>query len=120
MPRCVEPRGWIFRRGDPPGAGPRQRSCRGRQRGSSATRASIQRSLDLRESSDTHGRNIAAPTFVANGDRDELFPAIDSAVLAREIPHSQLGIYPDSGHAFLFQYPERFANDVSRFLAGDR
>jgi len=61
-------------------------------------------------------KNIVAPTLVANGDRDELFPAIDSAVLAREIPHSQLGIYPNSGHAFLFQYPERFANDVSRFL----
>jgi pimeloyl-ACP methyl ester carboxylesterase len=45
-----------------------------------------------------------------------LFPAIDSAVLAREIPHSQLGIYPDSGHAFLFQYSERFASDVCGFL----
>jgi pimeloyl-ACP methyl ester carboxylesterase len=61
-------------------------------------------------------KDIGAPTFVANGDRDELFPAIDSAVLAREIPNSQLGIYPDSGHAFLFQYPERFADDVDRFL----
>jgi pimeloyl-ACP methyl ester carboxylesterase len=61
-------------------------------------------------------REIAAPTFVANGDHDGLFPAIDSAVLAREIPHSQLGIYPDSGHAFLFQYSERFASDVCRFL----
>jgi pimeloyl-ACP methyl ester carboxylesterase len=61
-------------------------------------------------------REIAAPTFVANGDRDGLFPAIDSAVLAREIPRSQLGIYPDSGHAFLFQYSERFASDIARFL----
>ena len=62
---------------------------------------------------------IRAPTFVANGDRDGLFPAIDSAVLAREIPRSQLAIYPDSGHAFLFQYPEQFANDVSRFLTSN-
>jgi len=61
-------------------------------------------------------KEIAAPTFVANGDRDGLFPAIDSAVLAREIPRSQLAIYPDSGHAFLFQYAERFGTDVSRFL----
>ena len=61
-------------------------------------------------------KDVAAPTLVANGDRDGLFPAIDSAVLAREIPNSQLAIYPDSGHAFLFQYPERFAGDVSRFL----
>ena len=61
-------------------------------------------------------RDISAPTFVANGDRDGLFPAIDSAVLAREISRSQLAIYPDSGHAFLFQYADRFAADVSRFL----
>ena len=61
-------------------------------------------------------KDINAPTFVANGDHDGLFPAIDSAVLAREIPRSQLAIYPDSGHAFLFQYAERFADDVSHFL----
>ena len=64
-------------------------------------------------------RELAAPTFVANGDHDGLFPAIDSAVLAREIPHSQLGIYRDSGHAFLFQYAEGFADDAhQRILAG--
>ncbi len=61
-------------------------------------------------------KDLAAPTLIANGDRDGLFPAIDSAVLAREIPYSQLAIYPDSGHAFLFQYPERFADDVRRFF----
>lgn len=61
-------------------------------------------------------KEMTARAFVANGDRDGLFPAIGSAVLAREIPRSQLAIYPDSGHAFLFQYAERFAGDVSRFL----
>jgi pimeloyl-ACP methyl ester carboxylesterase len=61
-------------------------------------------------------REMTAPTLVANGDQDGLFPAIDSVVLARRIPRSQLAIYPDSGHAFLFQYAERFAGDVSRFL----
>lgn len=59
---------------------------------------------------------IAAPTFVANGDRDGLFPAIDSVVLARQIPNSQLAIYPDSGHAFLFQHAERFVEDARGFL----
>jgi pimeloyl-ACP methyl ester carboxylesterase len=64
----------------------------------------------------TRLKDITAPTFVANGDRDGLFPAIDSAVLARQIPRSQLAIYPDSGHAFLVQHAERFASDVSHFL----
>ena len=70
---------------------------------------------------DEHGwyarlENITIPAFVASGDRDGLFPAIDSVALARAIPDSQLRVYPDSGHAFLFQYAERFADDLSRFL----
>jgi pimeloyl-ACP methyl ester carboxylesterase len=64
-------------------------------------------------------KEIGAPTFVANGDCDGLFPAIDSIVLAREIPQSRLGIYPDSGHGFLYQYVERFSEDVLRFLGQD-
>jgi pimeloyl-ACP methyl ester carboxylesterase len=62
-------------------------------------------------------KQIKASTFVANGDRDGLFPAIGSAVLAREIPNSRLAIYPDSGHGFLFQYAERFSGDVLQFLS---
>jgi pimeloyl-ACP methyl ester carboxylesterase len=64
----------------------------------------------------TRLKEIAKPTLVSNGDRDGLFPAIDSAVLAREIPGSWLSIYPDSGHGFLFQYADRFSEDVVRFL----
>jgi len=59
---------------------------------------------------------IKAPTLVANGDKDGAFPAINSVVLAREIPNAQLAIYPDSGHAFHFQYPQRFAQDLQAFL----
>jgi len=62
-------------------------------------------------------KEIAVPTFVANGDQDGLFPAIGSTVLAREIPGSRLAIYPDSGHAFLFQYIDRFSEDLLRFLS---
>jgi len=35
----------------------------------------------------------------------------------RAIPGAQLAIYPDAGHAFHFQHAERFAEDVTRFLA---
>lgn len=62
-------------------------------------------------------KEIKARTLVANGDRDGAFPAIDSVILAREIPQAQLVIYPDAGHAFHFQYPERFAADVAAFAA---
>ncbi len=65
----------------------------------------------------TRLKQIAAPTFVANGDQDGLYPPVDSAVLAREIPRSCLAIYPDSGHGFLFQYVDRFTEDVLCFLS---
>jgi pimeloyl-ACP methyl ester carboxylesterase len=79
----------------------------------------IARFADGEDGWDARLKEIAAPTFVANGDRDGLFPAIDSAVLAREIPNSRLAIYPDSGHGFLFQYAERFSDDVLQFLGQD-
>jgi len=59
---------------------------------------------------------IAAPVLVANGDRDAACPAINSVILAREIPGAQLVIYPDAGHGFHFQYADRFAADAATFL----
>jgi pimeloyl-ACP methyl ester carboxylesterase len=44
----------------------------------------IQRFADHGEGWYARLHEIMAPTFVANGDRDGLFPAIDSAVLARD------------------------------------
>ena len=61
-------------------------------------------------------REVEQPALVANGDRDGAFPVIDSVVLARELPQGQLAIYPDAGHGFLFQSPERLAADVDSFL----
>jgi len=60
--------------------------------------------------------SIAQPVLVANGDRDEAFPIVDSVVMAREIPDSHLAIYPDAAHGFLFQVPHAFAGDVLDFL----
>ncbi|MEE4014701.1 alpha/beta hydrolase [Roseibium sp. FZY0029] len=60
---------------------------------------------------------INVPVLVANGDRDRAFAVENSLALVRAIPNAQLAIYPDSGHAFHFQYAERFAEDVTRFLA---
>jgi pimeloyl-ACP methyl ester carboxylesterase len=33
------------------------------------------------------------------------------------IPNAEIKIYPDSAHAFLFQYPNEFGADVNAFLA---
>lgn len=56
--------------------------------------------------------------LVANGDNDVLVPTSLSYELLTQIENAQLIIYPKSGHGFIFQYAERFAGDVHRFLDG--
>jgi len=59
---------------------------------------------------------IRQPTLVANGDNDIMVPTVNTHLLARHLPNARLSIYPDAGHAFLFQYPEQFAAEVNAFL----
>lgn len=59
------------------------------------------------------------PVLVANGVEDVMIPTFQSFALAQALPNARLVIYPDSGHAFMFQFPEAFAADVERFL-GDQ
>lgn len=59
---------------------------------------------------------LAMPVLVANGVHDVMIPAYRSYVIASEAPDAKLILYPDSGHAFLFQYAEDFAAEVARFL----
>jgi pimeloyl-ACP methyl ester carboxylesterase len=63
--------------------------------------------------------SIQQPVLVANGDEDAMIPTYQSYVLAQTIPNARLIIYPDSGHAFMFQYPLEFGDEVLRFLAED-
>lgn len=61
---------------------------------------------------------ITHPTFVANGDNDTFLFTENSQLLAHHLPNAQLRIYPDAGHGFLDQYPERFADHIRAFLNG--
>jgi pimeloyl-ACP methyl ester carboxylesterase len=61
-------------------------------------------------------KNITQPTLVVNGNRDVMIPTINSWTLAQHIPNAQLIIYPDSGHASHFQYPELFLIHARAFL----
>ena len=63
---------------------------------------------------------ITQPTLVANGDHDRLLPIPNSYLLAGHIPNARLAIYPDAGHAFLFQHPHEFAAETVRFLSDPR
>jgi pimeloyl-ACP methyl ester carboxylesterase len=59
---------------------------------------------------------IKQPALVANGSNDVMVPTVNSFTMAQLLPNAQLIIYPDSGHGFLFQYPELFVDHALRFL----
>jgi pimeloyl-ACP methyl ester carboxylesterase len=59
---------------------------------------------------------ITAPVLVANGAQDVMIHAYNSYAMAQKLPDAQLVLYPDSGHGFLFQYPDRFGRHVNDFL----
>jgi pimeloyl-ACP methyl ester carboxylesterase len=62
--------------------------------------------------------SIDHPVFVANGDGDPMILPRYSYLLAGLIPNSQIKIYADSAHGFLFQHHTDFASDVDLFLGG--
>lgn len=62
---------------------------------------------------------IRQPVLVANGIEDMMIPTFQSYALAQAIPNARLIIYPDSGHAFLFQYSREFGDEVIRFLGDE-
>lgn len=54
--------------------------------------------------------------LVANGKEDIRMPTINSYNLFQLAPKAQLILYPDSGHGFLFQYPELCGANFAGFL----
>jgi pimeloyl-ACP methyl ester carboxylesterase len=63
-------------------------------------------------------KSITQPTLVVNGSHDIMIPTINSFTLSQHIPNAQLIIYPDSGHASHFQYPDLFLSHARMFLDG--
>jgi pimeloyl-ACP methyl ester carboxylesterase len=61
-------------------------------------------------------RAIKQPIFILNGVHDVMIPTVNSFYMARNLPNAQLFVYPDSGHAAQFQYPQRFLNHAIQFL----
>ena len=55
---------------------------------------------------------IGQPVLVANGESDRMVPSKNSADLARQLPNSDLVIYPDAGHGGIFQFHEQFVGQA--------
>jgi pimeloyl-ACP methyl ester carboxylesterase len=68
---------------------------------------------------DPAGREVGTvdvPTLVADGTLDQINPTANDRPDAASIPHAALILYPEAGHAFLFQDASRFAPTVEKFL----
>jgi pimeloyl-ACP methyl ester carboxylesterase len=59
---------------------------------------------------------ITMPVLVVNGSDDVMLPTINTFYLQQNLPNAQLIIYPDSGHAAHFQYPDLFLRHLRIFL----
>ncbi|KAK3068391.1 hypothetical protein LTR53_014084, partial [Teratosphaeriaceae sp. CCFEE 6253] len=62
---------------------------------------------------------LRMPVLILNGDDDLLIPTSRSWELLKGIGNAQLIIYSQAGHGFIWQYAERVAEDVGRFLDQD-
>ncbi|MGC5246756.1 alpha/beta fold hydrolase [Gordonia sp. DT219] len=59
---------------------------------------------------------ITQPALVANGDKDVMVASKHSIELADRIRDARVIIYPDSGHAGVFQYHHEFVPEILEFL----
>jgi pimeloyl-ACP methyl ester carboxylesterase len=61
-------------------------------------------------------RHISTRTLVADGRDDIAEPTANSGIIAALIPTASLKLFPDAGHAFMFQYNRTFARAATSFL----
>lgn len=62
-------------------------------------------------------REIRVPVLIATGTEDIVIPASNALKLVNAIPGAWLARFPDSGHAFIAQYPRELADLINSFLA---
>lgn len=65
-------------------------------------------------------RELAVPTLVGTGLRDEVIPAGNALLLAEAIRDASLLQVPGAGHALMAEQPERLAGMIIGFLRGER
>ena len=82
--------------------------------------AAIQQWMAGRDPAGLRLGQIRIPTLVADGTLDQLDPTPNDRLLARSVPGASLILYPDAGHAFLFQDAGAFVPAVGKFLRETR
>lgn len=82
--------------------------------------AATSRWLSGADSAGRHDGRLRGPALIGDGVGDLLTPAGNSRMLAHLIPNARLKLYPDAGHAFLFQDESSWVPMIERFLARGR
>jgi len=60
--------------------------------------------------------SISQPVLIVQGEADIPVPVENAINMSRNIPHTRLIVYPDAGHAAIFQYPDLFVQEALDFL----
>lgn len=61
-------------------------------------------------------KTITQPTLIVQGEKDIPVPQVNAVDISKNIPKANLVIYPDAGHAAIFQKPDLFVQQASEFL----
>ncbi|HEV2361615.1 MAG TPA: alpha/beta hydrolase [Acidimicrobiales bacterium] len=72
--------------------------------------------LGMEPAGRAEGTGIGAPTLVADGAEDAIVPVANDYELHSVVKGSQLVLYPDASHAFLFQDESSFLPRLEGFL----
>ena len=59
---------------------------------------------------------IAQPVLVVTGSDDTMLPTDSSYAMSRLLKNAQLVMYPNASHGAIFQYHDRFVQEVDAFL----
>ena len=60
---------------------------------------------------------IAQPVLIVTGSNDTMLPTDSSYAMFRILKNAQVVMYPDSNHGAIFQYHDRFVQEVEAFLS---
>jgi pimeloyl-ACP methyl ester carboxylesterase len=59
---------------------------------------------------------ISAPTLVLHGTEDAVVDHRNARLLADGVPHGRVELFPQTGHLFFWEEPERFVQLITSFL----
>jgi pimeloyl-ACP methyl ester carboxylesterase len=62
-------------------------------------------------------KTITQPVLIVQGENDLPVPVVNAINMSNNFPNAQLIVYPDAGHAAVFQSPDKFVASALGFLS---